>query len=151
MILLDTHVWVNWIVMGDDSLASDIVDAMQQADSLAVSAISCLEVSLLVKRGKLELPLPIDEWLLEALINSGVDSLPVSCDIACRAVTLPDVHRDPADRIIIATALTHDIKLASMDSVFPGYQEIANQLVGCGCLIKDPQPAAPANPSCISD
>ncbi len=130
MILLDTHVWVNWIVKGNSSLSPAVVNAMQQADCLAVSAISCFEVSLLVKRGKLELPCSVDEWLLEALVNSGVDSLPVTCLIADRAVKLPDIHRDPADRIIIATAIIHDIKLASMDSVFPDYQEITEQLFG---------------------
>ncbi len=129
MILLDTHVWVNWIVKGNASLAPGVVEAMQNVDCLAVSAISCFEVSLLVKRRKIELPLPVDEWLLEALINSGVDSLPVTCDIAHRAVMLPDVHRDPANRIIIATALIHGIKLASMDSVFPGYPELEKHLV----------------------
>jgi PIN domain nuclease of toxin-antitoxin system len=130
MILLDTHIWVNWIMKGNSSLSSAVVNAMQHADGLAVSAISCFEVSLLVKRGKLELPCPVDEWLHEALVNSGVDSLPVTCLIADRAVTLPDIHRDPADRIIIATAIIHDIKLASMDAVFPDYLEIADKLVG---------------------
>ena len=130
MILLDTHVWVNWIVKGNSSLSPAVVKAMQQSDCLAVSAISCFEVSLLVKRGKLKLPCSVDEWLLEALVNSGVDSLPVTCIIAERAVKLSDVHRDPADRIIIATAIIHDIKLASMDSVFPDYQEISERLVG---------------------
>lgn len=130
MILLDTHIWVNWIIKGNSSLSPSVVNAMQQANCMAVSAISCFEVSLLVKRGKLELPCSVDQWLLEALGNSGVDSLPVTCLIADRAVTLPDVHRDPADRIIIATALIHDIKLASMDSVFPNYLEIDEKLVG---------------------
>jgi PIN domain nuclease of toxin-antitoxin system len=129
MILLDTHIWVNWIINGNNSLSPAVFDAMQCADSLAVSAISCFEVSMLVKRGKLELPLPIDEWLLEALKESGVDALPVTCEIAHLSVALPDVHKDPADRIIIATALIHDIKLASRDSVFPEYQEIAKLLV----------------------
>jgi PIN domain nuclease of toxin-antitoxin system len=84
----------------------------------------------LAKRGRIELPLPVNEWLEEALVNSGVVALPVSCTIAERAVALPDIHRDPADRIIIATALVHDIRLASMDSIFPDYQEIKRQLVG---------------------
>jgi len=78
----------------------------------------------------LELPLPVSEWLTEALANSGVESLPVTCEIANRAATLSEIHRDPADRIIIATALVHDVKLASLDSVFPNYQELQNRLVG---------------------
>jgi len=130
MILPDTNIWVNWILKGDPALPPAVVDAMQGADRLAVSAISCFEVSLLAKRGRIELPLPVNEWLEEALFNSGVVALPVNCAIADRAVDLPDIHRDAADRIIIATALVHDIRLASMDSVFPKYQEIKSQLVG---------------------
>jgi len=84
-------------------------------------------VTLLVRRGKLELPLPVNEWLTEALANSGVESIPVICEIANRAVMLPEIHRDPADRIIIATALVHDAKLASLDSAFPNYQELQNR------------------------
>ena len=105
MIILDTHIWVNWILGGDAALTPTIVNAMQNERQLAVSAISCFEVSLLASRGKIELPLSIDEWLIEALSNSGVESLPVTCEIANRAVSLMEIHRDPADRIIIATAL----------------------------------------------
>ena len=130
MIVLDTHIWVNWILGGDAALTPAVVDAMQAESHLAVSAISCFEVSLLVTRGKLELPYPVSEWLAEALANSGVESLPVTCEIANRAAMLPEIHRDPADRIIIATALMNDATLASMDSVFPSYKELQNRLVG---------------------
>ncbi len=74
--------------------------------------------------------LPVNEWLTEALANSGVELLPVTCEIANCAVILPEIHRDPADRIIIATALVHGAKLASIDSVFPNYRELQNRLVG---------------------
>jgi PIN domain nuclease of toxin-antitoxin system len=130
MIILDTHIWVNWILGGDAALTPAVVNAMKKESCLAVSAISCFEVSLLVSRGKLELPLPVNEWLIEALAKSGVESLHVTCEIAYRAVMLPEIHRDPADRIIIATALVHDAKLASVDSIFPNYQELQNRLVG---------------------
>lgn len=130
MIVLDTHIWVKWILGGDAALAPAIIDAMQKENRLAVSAISCFEVSMLVNRGKLELPLPVTEWLKEALVESGVESLPVTCEIANRAVLLPEIHRDPADRIIIATALVYNAKLASMDTVFPDYQELRYLLVG---------------------
>jgi PIN domain nuclease of toxin-antitoxin system len=77
MIVLDTHVWVNWIMGGDAALTPAVVDAMQKESRLGVSAISCFEVSLLANRGKLELTLPVNEWLTEALANSGVESLPL--------------------------------------------------------------------------
>jgi PIN domain nuclease of toxin-antitoxin system len=130
MIVLDTHIWVDWIIGGATALPKTIVHAMQSEGHLAVSAISCFEVSLLVKRGKLELPLPVTEWLIEATVKSNIESLPITCEIAHQSVSLADIHRDPADRIIIATAIAHNAKLASIDSVFPNYLELEYRLVG---------------------
>jgi len=129
VIILDTHIWVNWILIGDSGLTKPILAAMNSQSSMAVSAISCFEVSLLVKQRKLELPLPINEWLKEALTESGVKCLPVTCEISHLSVTLKDIHKDPADRIIIATAIIHDALLASVDSVFPDYPELCGRLI----------------------
>lgn len=60
MIVLDTHIWVNWILGGDAALTPAVVNAMQTESRCAVSAISCFEVSLLESGGKLELPLPVN-------------------------------------------------------------------------------------------
>lgn len=130
MIVLDTHIWVQWIINGDPALSEKIVSAMTIDPEWAVSSISCFEVSLLVKRGKLQLPLPVEDWIKEGLENSGIDSLPVTCDIMHKAAMLSEIHRDPADRIIIATTLTYDAKLASIDSVFPDYKELRGRLLG---------------------
>jgi len=129
MIVLDTHIWVTWIINGNSALSDAIVNAMATDTHWAISAISCFEVSLLVKRGRLVLPLPVEDWLREALEHSGVESLPVTCAIMYKAAMLSDIHRDPADRIIIATALVYDAQLASFDSVFPDYQELDNRLL----------------------
>jgi PIN domain nuclease of toxin-antitoxin system len=58
-----------------------------------------------------------------------VNVLPITCDISYLAGTLPEHHKDPADRIIIATALYHNLKLMSLDSIFPAYQELVGQLI----------------------
>ena len=130
MIVLDTHIWVKWIINGNQDLSEKIVTAMKLDTHLAVSAISCMEVSLLEKRGRLQLPLSVKDWLKEALENSGVESLPVTCEIMQNAVALSDIHQDPADRIIIATSILYDAKLASIDSVFPNYKELQGRLLG---------------------
>ncbi len=130
MIVLDTHIWVKWIIDGNPALSETIVNAMRVDRHWTVSAISCFEVSLLVNRGKLQLPLPVEDWIKEGLENSGIDSLPVTCDIMHKAAMLSEIHRDPADRIIIATALVYDAKLASIDSVFPDYMELQGRLFG---------------------
>ena len=77
MIVLDTHIWVKWIIDGNPALSETIVNAMRVDRHWTVLAISCFEVSLLVKRGKLQLPLPVEDWIKEGLENSGIDSLPV--------------------------------------------------------------------------
>ena len=130
MIVLDTHIWVKWIINGNQDLSEKIVNAMKLDTHLAVSAISCMEVSLLEKRGRLQLPLSVKDWLKEALENSGVESLPVTCEIMHKAVALADIPQDPADRIVIATSILHDAKLASLDSVFPDYKELQGRLLG---------------------
>jgi PIN domain nuclease of toxin-antitoxin system len=129
VIVLDTHIWVNWILRGEAALPNSIVAAMNASPRLAVSTVSCLEVSMLVKQRKLDLPLPFEEWLIEALTPSGVESLPITCEIARLSVALTGIHKDPADRMIIATAIFHDALLASVDSVFPNYPELAGRLV----------------------
>ena len=84
----------------------------QTADDLAVSVISCLEVAQLVKRGILDLPLPLPEWFDAALAESGIACLPVTPALLHASTCLPDLHRDPADRIIIATAQVSDYQAA---------------------------------------
>jgi len=90
MIVLDTHIWVNWILGGDAVLTPAVVDAMQTESHLAVSAISCFAVSLWVTRGKLELPFPVNEWLTEALASSRVESL---CEAGKRGFCFSELSR----------------------------------------------------------
>ncbi|QWF72471.1 type II toxin-antitoxin system VapC family toxin [Methylomonas paludis] len=97
---------------------------IETADHVVVSPVSCFEIALAQQRGKLNLPCPVGDWLQLALEPSGVELLPLTAAIAARAVTLSPVHKDPFDRLIIATALEHQARLASVDSVFPNYQEL---------------------------
>ncbi|MDP1605982.1 MAG: type II toxin-antitoxin system VapC family toxin [Rhodocyclaceae bacterium] len=129
MIVLDTHIWLNWIIKGIASLPSGIASEIENDGCVAVSAISCFEVALLATRGTVKLEAPIDRWIEEALGPSRVECLPVSCEIAQRSVALPLIHKDPSDRIIIATALSHGARLASLDSKFPLYGDLAGLLV----------------------
>ncbi len=123
VILLDTHIWVRWLA-GDPSLAASIVDQVAEADELAVSAISCWEVAYLAKRGRLQLSMPITDWLDIGLRRTGVVCLAVGEEIALTAAKLPDHHRDPADRIIIATALARRLPIVSLDRAFASYSEL---------------------------
>ena len=128
MILLDTHIWVRWLEPDTDPLPAAISGLIDNSDQVAVSAVSCWEVSYLVKRNRLILPLPMDEWLQAALDESGVTSVSLTATMATRAAALADIHRDPADRFIIATAIETGATLLSLDSVFENYLELAGFL-----------------------
>lgn len=129
MILLDTHIWLNWLILGEGALPPGIRNAIATADRIGVSSISCFEVTMLAMRGRIALPCGTEEWLIKALVPSGIEALPVTCEIGHRAVLLPAHHKDPADRLIIATALHHGAKLASVDSMFDSYSELNGSLL----------------------
>ena len=104
--LLDTHALV-WLRLGDPRLGAHArreIEEAWQADDLAVSAMSYWEAAMLTARGRIRLPVDADAWRRENL-DQGVIEIPVDGAIAVRAGLLPDLHGDPADRIIIATAL----------------------------------------------
>ncbi len=129
MILLDTHIWYWWINLEHDRFSSTLRDAIATESRIGVSPVSCYEIALAAQRGRLELPLPAKEWFREALDSSGIELVPLTPSITERAVTLSQIHRDPFDRIIIATALEESASLASIDGLFCKYPEIQHLLI----------------------
>lgn len=129
MIVLDTHVWVRWLEGRTDPLPASVVQCVEESEHLGVSVVSWWEVAMLAKRGRLALPLSIEDWCHEATTGSGIATLPLTSGIALRAVQLQDVHRDPADRFIIATALVHGAKLLTLDGAILAYPEAQDMLV----------------------
>jgi len=129
MMVLDTHVWIRWVDPTNRPLPAELVERIETSDRLAVSAISCWELAMLVRRGRVQASLPLDEWIDIALGGSGVICLPVDRQIAICAANLPEHHRDPADRLIIATTITANAALASLDNAFLQYAELAGKLV----------------------
>ena len=127
-LLLDTQIWLRWLLQEFDPLPERIARLVEDAADLAVSAMSCWEAAYLVKRGRLILPMPIDEWLPAAREGSGVACLPLDGSTATRAAALADIHRDPADRFIIATAMVSNRRLLTLNSVIPTYPELAGLL-----------------------
>ncbi len=83
----------------------------------------------LVRRGRLELTFNLDDWINQALEGSGVLCLPIDRRIAVRAASLPEHHRDPADRLIIATAMEQQAQLVSLDAAFADYFAVPGLLV----------------------
>ena len=128
MILLDTHIWVRWLASAARPLPEAALSILSGADALAVSAISCWEVVNLHLRGRIELTMPVGRWLDMALAQSGIDCLPITRAVAEAAGALSDVHRDPADHLIIATANTAGCHLLTLDAAIHSYPEIHHLL-----------------------
>ncbi len=108
MIVVDTHVLV-WAVQADVSRigakARKVLDAAVGVRGLYVSAITPWEIAMLAHHGRLALGKDVGEWIDQALSLPGVILAPLEPAIAVDSVRLPGaVHKDPADRFIIATA-----------------------------------------------
>ncbi len=116
MILLDTHALV-WLDEGNKRLGQNslsMIDQALQSKELYVSSISFWEVAMLVKKGRLEMQISIELWR-KNLLKNGLQELSLTGDIAVHSALLDDFHGDPADRMIVATAIQATAKLCTAD------------------------------------
>lgn len=126
MIILDTHIWIWWNQDSPKltSFQKEIIDS-SRTDGIGISTISLLEISRLVNRGRLVLPKPLNEWFSIALAEEGILLIPITPVIAIESYSLPgEFHKDPADRIIVATARTYDCPLITNDSNILSYPHV---------------------------
>ena len=79
--------------------------------------MSCLEVAWLAKKGRISLPVQIEDFFVKAIEGSWLVLLPLTPRIAARSAFLPDIHHDPIDRVLIATAQEHDADLVTRDGI----------------------------------
>ena len=127
MIVLDTHALVWWVSAPGriPAKARRLIDAADAGEPAAVSSISVWEVVLLVARGRLELTVPVESWIESVEALPFLRIVPVDNRIAARAVSLPDFpHRDPADRMIVSTALGLGATLVTADARLRGYHPV---------------------------
>lgn len=118
MILLDTHVWVWWI--GGESVPTISKKARQvieSSDTLLVSMASSLEVAWLEANSRLKFNRDSLTWINQALSKSPVKPVEITTEIIVRAANLPWKHKDPNDRLIVATALIKRVPLVTKDEV----------------------------------
>ncbi len=114
-IVLDTHVLAWWLA-DQRKLSKPARRAIDESVRLIVSAISFWEIAMLVGKGRLELDRPTMLWVNNVVEADRVECVPVTATIAVMAASLIDLHGDPADRIIAATALDTRAALVSKDS-----------------------------------
>ena len=125
MIVLDTHAWVWWLTRRE-RIGKKAARAIAKADRLGVSAISVWEVAAKAEAGKLKFDRPYDLWIDDALANERLVLLPLSPRISVEAVRLSWAHRDPADRLIVATARVHEAEVVTADETIQ-----SSRLVRC--------------------
>jgi PIN domain nuclease of toxin-antitoxin system len=128
LVLLDTHIWV-WVVAGDKRLRlPSFLRSLEQwtsTTSIRVSIISVWEVAMLEAKGRLVLSMDCAEWMRRALNAPGVALAPLTPEIAVGSSHLPGAfHGDPADRIIVATALVLGAPLVSSDDRMAKYPHV---------------------------
>ncbi len=119
-LLLDTCALI-WLGMGGGSLSGDARRRISAAAQLCYSSISVWEIARLMAEGKLRIPVAADAFMSDLVEAYGLTSLPPTDAVMLRAAQLPNHHRDPADRIIIATALAHDLPVVTGDQKLSQY------------------------------
>jgi len=119
--LLDTHVWL-WMLTAPDRLGVAATQIMSDSTSrLLLSAASTWEIAIKYAAGRLNLPQPPGDYLLEWMRRSNVQGLAISHTHALAVASLRPHHRDPFDRMIAAQAKVESVPLITADRVFAAY------------------------------
>ncbi len=124
-VLLDTHVWI-WSQESPELLGPTARSAVAAEDNaLFISPVSSLEIARLAWGGRLTLAGRLQTWVSESLSALLADTIPLTHEIAITAYDLPgEFHRDPADRMLVATAMVHDLTLMTADERILAYSHV---------------------------
>ena len=123
MILLDTHALV-WLSEGNDKLGGrslSLINKALKSKELFVSSISFWEVAMLVEKKRLKMSLSVELWRKE-LLDNGLQEISLNGKIAIQSAILPNFHGDPADRMIVATAINTSLILCTADEKILDWQ-----------------------------
>jgi len=127
MIVLDTHAWV-WFISNPELLserAKRYVDAAVEEKAVMISSISVWEVALLIAKKRLILTLELNDWIAKSEMLPFFKFIPVDNSVAIKSVNLPQpLHSDPADRIIIATAISLGAPIVTKDEKILNYSQV---------------------------
>ena len=127
-VVLDTHIWVSWMNNKGElsnTAAQVINDTLNNGAKVLVSCISAWEVAMLVSKRRLMFSMDVEAWLNQATQVSMVRFVPVDNKIACKSTILPgNFHKDPADRIIVATAQESGVPLVTKDKKIIDYKHV---------------------------
>jgi PIN domain nuclease of toxin-antitoxin system len=120
-LLLDTHVFI-WLSLTPERLSQQVTDLLMDETNLwFLSLASVWEMQIKRQLGKLSLNLPLPELIASQQQTNGLQLLPIELNHIFTIENLPQFHRDPFDRLLIAQAITEQIPLLSIDTVFDHY------------------------------
>jgi PIN domain nuclease of toxin-antitoxin system len=123
MHLLDTCTLL-WLIDDQESLSAEASEAISGSTELFLSSISGFEIAVKHHLGKLRLSHSPQQWVRRAMDSAGITEIPVNTEIAILSTELPPLHRDPCDRMIIATAQVHRLKILTPDRLIRAYPGI---------------------------
>lgn len=126
-VLLDTHVLV-WAATTPERLGEGM-QLLADADRRVLSAVSPWELAIKQGLGKLTVGSDVRTWIRRVTRELALDHLPVTAEHAAAVEHLPDVHRDPFDRLLVAQAVAEDALLLTADDRLTAYGD-AVRLVG---------------------
>jgi PIN domain nuclease of toxin-antitoxin system len=127
VIVLDTHVWVWWLSDPQKLPGRARRTVLEAAGDRAIyiSAISAWEIALLASRGRLTFTMDAQDWIAKSEALPFLHFVPVDNAIAVRAVRLAEpFHNDPADRIIVATAIIMGVPVITSDTKIGKYPHV---------------------------
>lgn len=115
MILLDTHIFI-WFVNGDiKQLGENYIKLIEQDDKKYLSVVSCWEISLLLRKNRLNLKFPFRDWIQNSLNAHSIEIINLDLETIFAYDKLDSFHSDPADKFIAATSISKKIPLLSFD------------------------------------
>lgn len=113
MVLLDTHIFV-WLYENQTRLSPDAIVAMKQADTMGISTITLWEIGMLFQKERLQFSRSLTNWFEHTCNAPKIRLLQITPQVAV-CVSGLTMHGDPADRIIVATAIEHGVPLITAD------------------------------------
>jgi PIN domain nuclease of toxin-antitoxin system len=123
-LLLDTHIFL-WFINGDSRLPASTLAAIRDpGNQIYLSAISFWEVAVKYQLGKLPLPDSPEIFLPAYCSLHRIQLLPLEPECITELLTLPSIHRDPFDRMLISQALHHGLTLVSEDALVRSYPAV---------------------------
>lgn len=117
-VLLDTHIWLWWLLGSErlEHLEHRSLDRLAASSTCAIAAMSLWEAQMLHAKGRLSLDRPFQTWLRQAVAPGVVQVLPIDVEVVIALDQIPEAfHGDPADRLIVATGLAHGLHLSTHD------------------------------------